>query len=621
MSDPHQTTSQIHDELLNEVKQELQRRGTTLIPAKPEAAEDTLASLVVSALLAVLAVLAGSGVMMALVYTPTVEDANASVAWFQAGALGGAVRAAHWHASNLMVLLSGAFLFYLAWRGLFRRPAQWRWWRAALLLGLVLAFSLTGQLLPFDQLALHGTGIRLGYLAEAPVLGPKLVQLAQGGESIGTATLARFFGLHAIVLPALTIILLRFLWRDSKAEVALMYHAAVAGAVLVLVAGAALFVPAPLGLQGNLSEPYPEARPEWFALPLYALLKLLPAGALHLLVLFVMPLLGAAVIAALPFLETMADQPARLRKPLQIGVIVLVVFGLAFSAVPIIQDMSAKEGWFRQPGVEDLMTAMGKRNDALLNSGEVPPAETHNHARDLMLLHERLAGVYPEKIEESQKADWDKLAQKGVEAARKLLLAPDAHTQLKAREELRQVCADCHKQHDKDDVKIDPPPRYVARDSNGQNNPPKAFFFDQEQLKTLQPGGIDPKRSTVKQMDQMKYRLRDILIEAGIVSDNRKPDAEKRSAAQSLVDLRELTTIVAGHYDDNAGAYFEKAKWDKWIEELRKATDELAQAKDAADVARKSAAVGKTCEACHDGADEPDEPIEWTFKSMLAGEE
>jgi quinol-cytochrome oxidoreductase complex cytochrome b subunit len=620
VSDGKQTTSQIHDELLNEVKQELVRRGTTLIPAKPEPGRDTLAGLVVSALLAVLAVLAGSGVMMALVYTPTMEDANASTAWFQAGAIGGVVRAAHWHASNLLVLLSGAYLFYLVWRGLFRRPAQWRWWRAALLLGLVLAFSLTGQLLPFDQLALHGTGIRLGYLAEAPVLGPRLVELAQGGESIGNATLARFFGLHAIVLPALTVILLRFLWRDGKSDVAFTYHAAVAGAVLVLVAAAAVLVPAPLGLQGSLSEPYPEARPEWFALPLYALLKLLPPGALHLLVLFVMPLLGAALIAALPFIETVAEQPARLRKPLQIGVIALVVFGLAFSAVPLIQDMSTKEGWFRQPGVEGLMTAMGRRNDALLNSGEAPPAEAHNLARDLQLLHERLVGVYPEKIEEGQKADWDKLAQQGVEAARKLLLAPDAHSQLQAREELRQVCADCHKAHDKEEVKIDPPPRFVARDTGGPSNPPAAFFFDQEQLKSLQPGGIDPKRSTTKQMDQMKYRLRDMLIEAGIISDNRKPDAEKRSATQSLVDLRELTNIVAGHYDDNAGAFHDQAKWDKWIEELRRAMDELAQAKDAADLGRKAAAVGKACEACHDGADEPDEPIEWTFKSMLAGE-
>jgi quinol-cytochrome oxidoreductase complex cytochrome b subunit len=614
-SDPTQTTSQIQDELLTEVKQELERRGTTLIPKTRTVEKDTLAAFAVSAILACMAILAGTGAVMALGYTPTVEDANASTAWFSAGALGGVARAAHYHASNLLVLLSGAYLGYLAWRGLFRRPAQWRWWRAMILLGLAVMFSLSGQLLPFDQLALHGTGIRLGYLAEAPVIGSALREIVQGGETIGNSTLTRFFGMHVVVLPALCVILLRWLWRDSDSGAPPVYNLAVAGAVLVLVVAAAMLFAAPLGLQGNLSEPYPEARPEWFGLPLYALMRVAPPGVAHLLILFAAPLLMLVVMLALPFIETAAARPARLRKPLQIGLIAAVAFLLIFSAVPVIQDMSADEGWFRKQSPEDVMTAMGTRNKSLMNSTELPPADAHNHARDMLLLHERLIGNYPDPIDAAGRTKWDELANKGVEAARRLLLAPDSATQIKAREELRQVCKDCHKEHEKEDVQIDPPPLFAAAASREPER--VEFFFNQDALATLQPTTFERTTSTTKMMDQLKYSLRDILIEAEVIEDRRSPDKPKRSREQALVDLRAVTEIVATHYEKNAGSFFEEPKWNTWVADLRKATAELAIAKDATDVGKKTAAVGKACESCHDGADDLTEPIEWRFQSLL----
>jgi len=612
-SDPTQTTSQIQDELLNEVKQELERRGTSMLLAKPRPEDDTLGALAVSAILACLALLAGSGVVMALVYTPTVEDANASTAWFQAGALGSVVRACHYHAASLLVLLSAAYLAYLAWRGLFRRPAQWRWWRGMLVLLLALAFFGTGQLLPFDQLAVHGTHIRLGYLAEAPVIGETLRALIQGGDSIGTATLSRFFGMHAIVLPALTLIVLRWLWRDAGADIPIGYTLGVCAAVVGPVVGASLLFSAPLGLQGNLAEPYPSARPEWFGTPLYAVLKLAPPGPAHMLILFVAPLVVLALMTALPYIETAADGNARLRKPLQIGLIAMVAFLLIFSAVPLFQDMSAREGWFARQSPEEIMAAIGPRNTALRNTSEEVPEDAHNLARDLALLHDRLVGNYPDDMEDSGREEWDRLARAGAAAARSLLLAGDEAAQMKAREDMRSACLDCHKLHEKEDVPLDPPPRYGA----GPARQEKKLFFDQEKLGMLNPSGQADPHSTSRMMDQMKWSLRDILIAGGVIAESRDTTQPLRGPEQALVDLRHVTNIVAGHYERNGGAYYSEAKWDNWIKELREATSQLALAKDPADLARKAAAVGKACENCHDGADEPDKPIEWSFKSFL----
>lgn len=609
MSSPTETTSQIESELLAEVQQELERRGTSMI-VKKQAEDDTLGALAVTAIFALLAVLAGTGIAMGLLYTPTVEDANASTAWFAQSTLGAVIRNAHYHAANLLVLLSVAYMGYLAWRGLFRRPAQWRWWRAVFLLLLVLGFGLSGQLLPYDQLAVHGTDIRLGYLSQAPVIGQTLRDLAEGGDTIGTATLARFFGMHALVLPALTIILARWLWKDTQSEAGLGTYIGVAGAVVALIFAVAFFWHAPLGLQGNLSELYPEARPEWYALPLYALLKLTPAGPVHLLVLFVLPLLGLAVVFALPFIETVNEKPARLRKPIQIGLIAGAAFFLIFSLMPVFGDMSDDAGWFKKYDTEGLMTTLGKRNDALRNSAEPLPDDTHIHARDLEVLHERLVGVYPTDMPEGEQVKWDELAERGIEAARKLRYAGNGEEQVLARKELRQVCEDCHKAHDKDEIRLDPPGLLAANDGGSASEKP--FFFEQEQLSQLKPTDLNPKLSTNKLMDQLKWRLGEILAHAEIT------DRETtRSREQNLVDLREATTRVADKWGANEGSWWDEAKWDAWIADLREATGELATAKSPEEVAAKALEVGKACEACHEGGDELDEPIEWRFQSLL----
>lgn len=624
MSGASDSSSQIHDELLAEVKLELDRRGTSQVTRKPEPTNDTVATFAVTAILTCLALLAGTGIAMSLVYVPSLEDASASTAWFQsggmAGTLGGIVRAVHFHAANILVALSAAYLGYLAWKGLFRRPEQWRWWRAAILLALVVGFSLTGQTLPADQVALHGTNIRLNYLAELPVFGEMLRQLVQGGDSIGSATLGRFFAMHVVVLPAISLILLRWIWKDGESDRSLTPHFGVAGAVtLLVVVFSLLFVP-PLGLHGNLSEPYPQARPEWFALPLYALLKIAPAGVLHSLILFVPPLLGGALVVALPFLETSVANKARLTKPIRIGLALGFVLFVVFAAIPMVQDKSNNDGWFSKYTPEDIMTAMGSRNAELRNSAEPVPDTAHNHARDLELLHERLIGNYPDPIDDPGRKKWDELAVQGVAAARALRMAANAESQRKHRAELRQVCEDCHKLHEKEEVRIDPPALFARQ---GQTDKPiePEFFFDAQKMQKLKPTELPAKLSTTKLMDQMKYRLKDILIESGALTDNRGTANPLRSREQAMLDLIDQVKLLDGYYEKNEGAYYEKTKWNDWVAKLAAASEALSNAGSATEVVKLSAEVGKACEACHDGADEPDEPIEWTFQSLLAGED
>ncbi|MBX3460367.1 MAG: cytochrome b N-terminal domain-containing protein [Planctomycetes bacterium] len=595
-----QTSQEIEYELVAEVQRELERRGTTLIPRTPDRADDLPASLCANAILGVLGVLAGTGVAMALGYTTSADDAHASVAWFEMSQLGGIVRAMHWHASNLLVLLSAAYLGYLLWRGLYRKPEQWRFWRGGMLLALVLAAGFTGQLLPFDQNALHGTAVRLGYIESLPG-GDMIAEGLRGGDELGTGALTRFFGLHAIVLPALLIVLLRWFWADARSEKLLGAQLAVPGVLLLLLAGAAIVVRAPHGLTGDMGEAYLHARPEWYALPLFFVLKVLP-GAAQVAALAAPPVMGALVVFALPIVEKVSLKPPRLQKPLRVAIILGALAFIALSIVPLVEDSSRGEGWFQKDDVQDLMLAMGRHNAALGHSTQEPAGATHRHALDLRELHRRLKGVYPDNLDAGQKAKWDELAVQGEALSRELLLAPPSRMK-ETRSKLREVCQSCHDAHEKGDVPLEP-----ALAGTVAVKGPR--FFDVGRAATLTPE--ESQTSTKRIMDQGRFRMADILIHAGIATGEPKKDKE-----QALVDLRRAGAAIAGLYSKNNAVFEDEGRWNNWAKELNKAIEALAEAKDAEDVGKKMAAVGKACETCHEGADYPDEPIEWAYSSLL----
>ena len=68
---------------------------------------------------------------------------------------------------------------------------------------IVLALSLTGYLLPWDQKGFWATRVATNLMGLVPVVGEQLQQLVVGGPTYGHATLTRFFALHAGVLARL----------------------------------------------------------------------------------------------------------------------------------------------------------------------------------------------------------------------------------------------------------------------------------------------------------------------------------------------------------------------------------------------------------------------------------
>ena len=140
-----------------------------------------------------------TGVLLAAGYAPSVGDAWASVAYVQELAPAGwFIRGLHAHGASVAILVMLLHLAQVVWAGAYRAPREATWWIGLGLLGVLLAFGLTGYLLPWDQKGFFATQVATNLLGATPLVGRMAQELALGGASYGNLTLTRFFALHAI---------------------------------------------------------------------------------------------------------------------------------------------------------------------------------------------------------------------------------------------------------------------------------------------------------------------------------------------------------------------------------------------------------------------------------------
>lgn len=156
-------------------------------------------------LVMLLAVQAVTGVALAAFYSPSTTDAWASVAYVQDRVpLGWLIRGLHFHGASALVIVAGIHLVQTALFGAYKKPRELTWWLGILLLLLVLAFAITGYVLRWDQAGYWANQVEVGIAAGTPLVGGVIRSLLLGGNEYGNLTLTRFYTLHAVLLPALT---------------------------------------------------------------------------------------------------------------------------------------------------------------------------------------------------------------------------------------------------------------------------------------------------------------------------------------------------------------------------------------------------------------------------------
>jgi len=132
--------------------------------------------------------------------------------------LGWLVRGVHFWSANLLVVMIVLHMARVFWTGSYRAPRELNWMVGVLMLLIVLTFSLTGYLLPWDTKAYWATSVTIKIGGSAPLLGPLIENLLQGGPTLGPNTLQRFFTIHVFILPALIVLLMYIHFRMIRAQ-------------------------------------------------------------------------------------------------------------------------------------------------------------------------------------------------------------------------------------------------------------------------------------------------------------------------------------------------------------------------------------------------------------------
>ena len=110
-----------------------------------------------------------TGISLATVYAPTVTDAWGSVYTIQHEmTLGWLVRGLHHFGSSAMIVLCVLHMTQVFLHGAYRKPREINWITGMVMLLIVLAFGLTGYLLPWDQKGYWATQVATRIMGGTP---------------------------------------------------------------------------------------------------------------------------------------------------------------------------------------------------------------------------------------------------------------------------------------------------------------------------------------------------------------------------------------------------------------------------------------------------------------------
>ena len=276
-----------------------------------------------------------TGMFLWMAYSPSGQTAWESVYYIQYEMnFGWLLRGIHHFMAQAMVVLLALHLMQVVIDGAYRAPREFNFWLGLILMQIVLALSLTGYLLPWEQKGFWATRVATNLMSLVPFVGTDMQQVVVGGSDYGHHTLTRFFALHAGVLPAALVFFLVLhvaifrrhgihpknpmrapettFWPDQVLRDAVACLAVLA-VVLFFVFKPVLFgeamperpgdvLGAELGAPADPASQYAAARPEWYFLFLFQFLKLFHGdqevyGAIVIPgilmgVLFLMPIVG-----------------------------------------------------------------------------------------------------------------------------------------------------------------------------------------------------------------------------------------------------------------------------------------------------------------------------------------
>jgi len=262
-----------------------------------------------------------TGALLAFNYAPTPGEAYNSVKYIMTEVTGGPlIRGLHHWGASMMLIIVVLHMTQVFIYGAYKKPREATWMVGVTLLLITLVFGLSGYLLPWDNRAYFGTVVTTHIASQAPILGPYLLRLlGSQGDSVGNVTFSRFYALHTVLLPPLTIILIGihiYLVRkhgvaaapgDTAPKRKFFPEQVFKDTVGVSIAFIILFVMAivakvPLERLADPTDTAYIPRPEWYFLFLFQILKFFK-GPMETFVSVVLPGLAVLTLFLVPFID------------------------------------------------------------------------------------------------------------------------------------------------------------------------------------------------------------------------------------------------------------------------------------------------------------------------------
>ncbi|OLC27309.1 MAG: hypothetical protein AUI42_02900 [Actinobacteria bacterium 13_1_40CM_2_65_8] len=168
-----------------------------------------------------------TGFLLGIYYVPdgagNPAPAYASVEFIQHTAyLGWLIRGIHFWGANLLLVVALLHMTLVFWNGGYRAPRELNWMVGVLIFLVIVLFSFTGSLLPWDANSYLARAREISIISGASVLPDNvsgfIKYLVQGGPLVGPSTLLRFFMAHVFLLPAVISLLLFIHFRIARRQ-------------------------------------------------------------------------------------------------------------------------------------------------------------------------------------------------------------------------------------------------------------------------------------------------------------------------------------------------------------------------------------------------------------------